>query len=331
LILRAVLVLLLLPTSLLEAQTAQPLEQTAEIWRTVRQPGYPRAQVLLRHAKSFLARADEEQRPHRRAALIESAIVRLERAVELLPEDPELRFFHARALSVFERPATTRSPAERRDAEAIAAYALLRELDAAYEPEVVGFELGILYTRQGEYERAIAEYEQSIRYSMSEGLRAITYANLAEVLMMQGDLLASIAAYEEAIRLAQRSSGMQPRSLMLALWGASVALDRLGEHRAAIERAQQALSVGAGTMAVLRSDGVFFEPASEIHFYEGLGHMAAAELAEGRERIASLRRASRSWRRYLYLSEEGDPWRSLAERHAAEVHAVLHPSSDGDS
>ena len=77
-------------------------------------------------------------------------------------------------------------------------------------------------------------------------------------------------------------------------------------------------------MDVLRSQGVFFDPPSEIHYYEALGHMATADaLGPSTARRSALQAAALSWQHYLALSEEDDPWRDLAERHAVEVRSML--------
>jgi hypothetical protein len=64
----------------------------------------------------------------------------------------------------------------------------------------------------------------------------------------------------------------------------AVVLDRLGERAEALERAKQAVRDDQRPMAVLRQSRVFFVPAHESHYYEGLGLLAMAQLELGAER-----------------------------------------------
>ncbi len=306
----------------------RPLEQTADFWRELRAPGQRRARTLTEHALRLVLKANRETegprpRPYVRAAYLEGAIERLRLARRHAPHDPEVLFHLGRILAMYERPRRGEAPT-RRDDEAIATFTTLRALDPDYEAESVAFELGILHTRQGNFDRAATEYERALLANLEPATASVTHANLAEVRMMAGDLADAVRHYEQAIRIAEQNPyGDQARSLALAHWGRAVALDRLGEHRGALESARRALSVYGGSMDVLRSSGVFFDPPAEIHYYEALGHMALADAAEPTERTGHLRRARASWRQYLLLSRDPDPWRSLAERHRADVTAAL--------
>lgn len=305
------------------ASAQRPLEQTSDFWREVREPGTRRAQTLIRHGQRFLRAAfapGADREPHIRAAHLESAIERFALARSHSPNDPEPLYHLARATAAYERPVRGSVP-ERRDVEAIELYEALRALDPEFEAFSVGNDLGILYTRLAEYDRAAEEYERALDDAWEPSLTSTTHSNLAEVYMMGGNLSQAVYHYEVAIELAPRlPDRFDPaRSLALGRWGLSVALDRLGEHRASLEMAQQALSIYGGSMDVLRSDGVFFDPPSEIHFYEGLGHLARAESLQGNEARAEARLAEESWRAYLALAMEGDRWIALAQRHLAEA------------
>lgn len=311
----------------LPANAQRPLEQTSDFWREVREPGTRRAQTLLRHGIRFYDMATDRalaEQPHMRAAHLESAIERFALARAHAPSDPAPLLWLARATGAYERPVRGSTP-ERRSREAIQLYLELQAMDAQYEALSVGADLGILYTRVGEFEPAAEAYESALRAAFDPNLTTTIHANLAEVYMMSGDLTSAVYHYEVAIELAPRlPPNLNPaQSLALARWGLSVAFDRLGEHHASLETARKALSVYGGSMEVLRSDGVFFDPPSEIHFYEGLGHLARAEtLMAGEERTAAARSAEQSWRTYLALAEDEDPWIDLARRHLAEARAL---------
>jgi tetratricopeptide (TPR) repeat protein len=135
--------------------------------------------------------------------------------------------------------------------------------------------------------------------------------------MLAGDLQGAVDNYERAL---QNSSG--GRDYLLALWGLSVALDRLGEHASAIEHAQKALHAEGWSASVLRSDGVFFEPPSELHYYEGLAHEALAahdETARARE----LRAAVVSFRAFVAGTGEHGPYAQAGQQALERVLAAV--------
>lgn len=316
---RTLVLVLTLVASTVCAQ--RPLEQTSDFWREVREPGTRRAQTLLRHGLRFYVLWRRTESPHERAAHLESAIERFALARQHSPNDPAPLYWLARMTTLYERPVRGGEP-ERRVNEAIELYDALREMDPDYEAYGVGADLGILYSRLGDQTRAAEAYERALRAAFDPSLTSPIHSNLAETYMMSGDLNQAVYHYEVAIELAPRlpPEADPAQSLALARWGLAVALDRFGEHHASLEMAQQALSVYGGEMGVLRSDGVFFDPPSEIHFYEGLGHMAKAQATErGDARRAEAGRAEESWRAYLALAEDDDPWLDLVRRHLAEA------------
>ncbi|MCA9612519.1 MAG: hypothetical protein H6721_00455 [Sandaracinus sp.] len=305
------------------AHAQEGLETTASFWREVREPGWQRSRELVRHGQRLLLEAAETPDPYLRAAHLEGAIERFRRAHALAPRDPEALHLLAHATTRWSRP-TPSGRLESHDEEAIAFWEALRALDADYAADEVGFELGILFTKARRFDRAVEEYERALVAVLDPGFAATTHANLAEVHMMAGRLERAAVEYARAIELAERdTSGRSAQALSLALFGAAVALDRLGEHTASLEHAWRARSVMGGSMDVLREDGVFFEPPSEIHWYEALGHLAQAEHAPRDERASAWVEARRSWRRYLALAPEDDPWRELAQRHLREVDRAL--------
>ncbi|MAQ15096.1 MAG: hypothetical protein CMN30_09930 [Sandaracinus sp.] len=312
-----------------EGEAGRPVDQTADFWRELRQPGHRRAQRLLGQGLRMLQAASQEQRPFRRAALVGNALARFTLARVQVPDDPELLFFHARALALYERPIPGPRRTERRDEEAIALYERLREVAPTHRAEEVGFELGILYTRVRDYPAAIAAYERSIRFALSEDQTPTSYSNMAEVRMMNGDLQGAVTDYRRGVELARGGGPLQGRSLALSLFGLAVALDRLGEHGGAVERAGDAVSAGGGSIDVLRSEGVFYEPASEIHWYEALGHESQATLADPGDVPRHLRRAAESWRRYVALATDDDRFAALAAERLAAVEARLEETTEG--
>ncbi|AKF07498.1 tetratricopeptide repeat protein [Sandaracinus amylolyticus] len=266
--------------------------------------------------------------------LFEQALVRFERARRDLPDDPDLLYFTGLALAGwFRREPDGRE--ERRTEEAVAAFEDLRRADPDYHADRVAFELAILHSRRGDHRAAVSEYRRALDASllpaapMPQAMTdrelslarlftpvplATVHLNLAENTMMIGDLESAIASYRRASELA----GNDSLGRVLSLWGLALALDRSGEHREALATARRAIQADPfaapsptdarlgvdrrahGPMAVLHSRLVFFEPAYEVHAYDGVGWEALAleaDAAASREEL--LRRARASWATYL--------------------------------
>jgi hypothetical protein len=100
----------------------------------------------------------------------------------------------------------------------------------------------------------------------------VVLGNLAEVTMMREDLEGALELYAQAVSEGNREERV------LGLWGMAVVLDRLGEKGESLERAKQALRDDVRPMGVLKQSSIFFVPAYEGHYYDGLGFRALAEL-----------------------------------------------------
>jgi tetratricopeptide (TPR) repeat protein len=311
------------------AQPAQPsqaseessaVEVPSEFWQGVADPGARRASALLQQALRMVDRAqvgDFLRGRAERTANLRGALRRLQIAERLAPHDAGVLFMHARVTTMLagEDPSLAD--------DALARWARLRAIDPTFEAEAVAFELGILHTRAQRFEEAAEEYERAIELQLTprSSEQAIVVANLAEVTMLAGHLERALYHYERAHELAR-----MPRQYALSLWGMAVCLDRLGEHQHALERAQAALS-SEGGIEVLRDADVFFEPAFEVHWYEGLGHEAQAQV-DPDQREQHLRDARASFRRFL--SEGGaneSPWAAIAEARVQDLDARLGSTS----
>ena len=230
----------------------------------------------------------------RRRALLEAALARIDRALALAPDNGEALYARARVLAQWEQPGPAWTcSVERRDAETIAALEAVQVRHPELAPPTVAFELAVALTRSQRFADAARAYQRAASLALDGDSGAMVRANLAEMTMLSGDLQGAVEHYERALR---DSNG--GRDYLLALWGLAVALDRLGEHASAIEHAQKALHAEGWTAQALRSDGVFFEPPHELHYYEGLAHEALAAHdpnASARE----LRAATVSYRAFL--------------------------------
>lgn len=252
-----------------------PVHVRAPFWEVARNPDAARVASLLRQGRARLEPAlalgilfGHDSAAHRRANL-ESALARFERALSLDPDNPEARYLAAKALASWERRAPNGS-IERRTREAMQHFELLAAEHPLFEAENVAFELGVLYTREQDFARAEAAYARALRMRLGQNSRAKVLGNLAEVVMSQGDLERAVSLYEQALE-----DGLR-HERVLSLWGLAVALDRLGEKSESLARARQALREDVRPMGALHQSGVFFVPAYELHYYEGLGFLALA-------------------------------------------------------
>lgn len=292
-----------------EAPPSTPVR--SEFWRALRSPAQHRAEQLVRQGRALLYPAlglgmilGLDGATQRRVA-IESALVRFERALELAPDHLEARLLLGKALASWEKRSAEGS--ELKSAQAIAVLEALRARDPLYEAQEVAFQLGLLRSRNAELELAAREYERALHLLTDPADQATLLGNLAEITMARGDLPHALALYERAIHVGQ------DENRVLALWGSAVALDRLGEHAAAIARARRALREDRVPFAALRQNGVFFVPAYEAHYYEALGALALADTErESDEPLAQALSRARAWAKPRKLRELA-PFARLAQ------------------
>jgi tetratricopeptide (TPR) repeat protein len=274
------------------------------------------ARAGRRRALAVLARQTVQRR-----AYLDDALARLRDAQRMEPSNPEIVQTTARALSLWEEPQSLDScRVRRRDAEAIAAFEQLASLDPTFAASDVAFQLGLLLTRSHAFEAAAAAYARAIVLSFDARDVATAQGNLAEVIMLAGDPARALPHYERALKLAQGG-----RDYALVLFGAAVALDRLGEHEAALEKAMAALDAAGRSLSVLRAPGVFFEPDYELQYYEALGQEALARLLP-ETRALALDAAMAGYRAFLEHAESGNPYRVSAQLNLDQLSSELHRS-----
>lgn len=286
---------------------------------------------------------------------IERAIERLDRAVTLLPDDAELAFLRATALSEFAREQTD-GRTSRRTEEALAELERVRTLDPRFEAASVAAAAASLRARLGDYAGADAEYQRArlgIRapavpifigsrhedalYSLyAPPSPAILALNQAESVMLSGALSRSRALYEEA--LAAAPVGSLTRAL--ALFGRALAEERDGAHELALESAVLAavawtpssadllardLASRHGAAAPLHAPGVVFEPRWERYAYEALLHEAQARSAQrqGQEDRSSIERARaiQRYRGFFAVGGGASRFASIAQASIARLEA----------
>lgn len=299
--------------------------------------------------------------------LLDQALLRFERARRARPDDPQIAYLIAIALTRYERPAPDGGVEHRLD-EAVAAWERVRAVDPTFQAARVAFELAALHMRRHEFHEARAEYEIALQNAVpssvdlmhrfylpapfDQRLAALftplepqsIYGNLAEAAMLTGDLDSARRYYRRAA-----DDPSDPVSRCLALWGLALAADRSGALEEALEHAGRALredpvaavqlarwqrlSQRHGPFAVLHLEFVFFEPRYEIHAYEALGHEALARTAEGSASVNELRAALTKWRYFLDGGGNASRWapraREHVERLSAEIAARTEPTRRG--
>ncbi len=271
----------------------------------------------VRKGRSRALAVFSQQARLRREAL-DRALADLDRAQRLEPQDPEIVRARIRALLLWEEPGSVeRCEVGQRTAAAIDA---VRELHGL-RPEEMGstsvFELGVLLARLGDYAGAAVEYRRAIALAFDDGERSAAYAQLGEVTMLAGDAAAALPYY----RLALASAG-PGRSRALLHFGMAVALDRSGEHAAAVAAAVKAMEVAERSLEVLAPDNVEFEPASERYVYLALANEALAAL-KPEERSVALEAAAESYAAFLTRVDQGHVYRNAAEADLRSVVAQL--------
>ncbi|MDB4991659.1 MAG: hypothetical protein JWN04_6837 [Myxococcaceae bacterium] len=297
--------------------------QSSAFWRAISHPSEERARLLVRQGRALLYPAlglgllpGADVSLQKRLA-VEASLARFERAVALLPSDREARLHYGKALAFWEDRNAEGALLDK-SMEAIAQLDTLRKLDAHYEAQEVAFQLGLLHTRRGDYGRAVTEYRRALASRSDDEVDSALLGNLAEVTMLDGDLPGALLLYERA--MTESEGGAR----ILAMWGSSVALDRLGEHTAALARARRALQEDRAPFSVLHQHGVFFVPAHELHYYEALGNLALAdkERLTG-EPLSVLARAGQAWLRGPGRAASlGQFERVLAELDRGELRAL---------
>jgi tetratricopeptide (TPR) repeat protein len=175
----------------------------------------------------------------------------------------------------------------------------------------------------GDHECEQDSYMKVLRLETEEILRATPTLNLAETQMHNGDLKEAIDGYREALRIAARVPAGE--TAPLATWGLAVALDRAGERQEADKEARFALELerSMGLHNLLRITHVFFVPAYEVNWYEGLGAAAvAATTTSPRDATKLWARAVHSFSEYVAAGERNDDrWLPIAKAHLARAKA----------
>jgi tetratricopeptide (TPR) repeat protein len=185
--------------------------------------------------------------------------------------------------------------------------------------------LGLAYAHAKSDEPGLEKdaYEHYLATAKNARSRTVATLNLAEAEMRLGNLREAIEGYRNAFDEASLSAYSQ-ETAALAVWGLAVALDRVGDTRAAREEAERAVRLDKGMHLIGESDNVFFEPAYERYWYLGLGYFATARAAsDPRDKLVASLRAVAVWQAYVSKAHDGDLWIARARKHLTEAEELV--------
>lgn len=257
----------------------------SDFWLRTADPGYGE---YTRAMQEGLLQLEEARRVRLGSAVLEAAEAAFHRAVSASPERPE--GWLALGETLADMPG--------REPEAISAYETARELDAVPD-DAVAFELGILYSKLGQFDRATSEYDRLIGNEAPDHRRSVALANSAEAAMALGRLDDAIDRYRRAIDLAPGDADAR----LGAVWGLAIAFDRDEQIAMAQETGQQARRLDPAA-SYLSKSGVFFIPEGDIHYYRAFAEELAGRYGP----------AYSEWKRFLEAMPKS-PWAYRARQH----------------
>lgn len=318
----------------LAAAPAARAQPAGSLWSGVTTPGAHEA-LTARRSGEWINLLDELPEPRRarlaperadidHESLRAEALAHLERALALRPDDP-------RALASAARLRERRNDLDGALRDATRSLALDPEGPAAQDAH---FTLAVVHTWRGEHPAARDHYLALLRLPVTEHTRSMVLGNLGDEFQALGDMDAAIDSYVACVAL---RPGYALGWLGLAIARDRAHLDPAPDAATAVRAASddvlarmQALRMGPGfdpaaLLDVLSSEGVFYVPAYDRFYYQGVAHEAAARawsagndfgVAPVAAEADAHRRAARvAWRRYLDAAAPDDPWRGRAEAH----------------
>ncbi|MDO9017144.1 MAG: tetratricopeptide repeat protein [Deltaproteobacteria bacterium] len=323
--------------TLLAALAAAPaaLAQPAgSLWSQATRPG-DREALAARQAGEWLNLLDLLPEPQRarlaperadidHESLRAEALAHFERALALRPDDP-------RALAAAAHLRERHNDLDGAARDAARSLELDPEGPAAQDAH---FTLAVVHTWRGEHPAARDHYLALLRLPITGYLRSMVLGNLGDEFQALGDVGAAIDSYVACVTL---RPGYALGWLGLAIARDRAHLDPAPDAAMAVRTASddvrarmRALRMGPGfdpgaLIDALSSEGVFYVPAYDRFYYQGVAHEAVARAWSAgnefgvapvaSEADAHRRAAAVAWRRYLDGAAPDDPWRGRAEAH----------------
>lgn len=290
-------VLLLLLPILLGA--GRPMgDEDSGFWNRVVDPGRKKYQEAIKRGTSLLERAEKTPPGSLRTRLLEDALAAFREGNRASPNKAEGWYQTGKVLYELDRTKA-----------AIRILSKVRRLDPKFSLAFdVSFKLGIAYSKLGQFERAVLEYDRAERELIklegrsspnTRATRAILNGNAAEALMALERLDEAIQRYKEALSIVE--------GYRLARWGLAVAYDRDEQISKATQEVQAALASDP-QMSELTKDNVFFIPEGDIHYYYALGYLVQGKTTE----------SQKHWEQFLAKLPDS-PWIPRARAHVDQL------------
>lgn len=310
---------------------AQP---ASSLWSLATAPG---AREALRHrrAASWIYLLDElpeflrdrlapERADLSHDTLRREALARLDRALALAPDD-------VRSLAPAAHLRERLGDLDGALRDASRALALDPDGTSAQDAH---FTLAVVHTWRGEHVACRDHYLASLRFPMSDYSRSIVLGNLGDAYLALGDMRSAVESYVASVTLRPEYAlgwlGLaiaRDRSQMDPLPDAAMAVRAASDESVARMRTPRTAR-GFDPEALidaLSAEGVFYVPAYDRFYYQGMAHEAVARAvspgnpfgvtADPEAARAHRRVAAEAWRRYLDGAAPDDPWRARAEAH----------------
>jgi tetratricopeptide (TPR) repeat protein len=191
--------------------------------------------------------------------------------------------------------------------------------EAPDDPRAIAayFSRGICLAKLGRPKEEIEAYDAYLARETDLDARAVAFYDRgdAQMLLAQDNpsrLALAINDYRTALLLRPELSS--------AHWGLAVALDRSGDAPGAIAAAKNALIFDPLEQQISPENrAVFFVPAYDQYWYEGLSAMARAQQPETRASPATslllLETAVAKWSNFIAAASRDDRWVPLAKSH----------------
>jgi len=203
------------------------------------------------------------------------------------------------------------------------------------------FTLAVVHTWRNEHAACRDHYLASLRLPMSDNARSIVLGNLGDAFMALGDVRAAVESYVACVTLrpdyalgwlglsiARDRAQMDP-------WPDAATAVRVASYEAVSRMSTPRTARGFDPEALvdaLSSEGVFYVPAYDRFYYQGMAHEAVARalspgnpfgvVADAAEVQAHRRIAAEAWRRYLDGASPDEPWRPRAAAHLRALGAM---------
>ncbi len=249
-------------------QNLQTNRHVSDFWKNIADPGWKEFEEAVIKGKDLYKRSTEAKTKEKRKQKLEAARDAFKEATQISPKKYSGWFMLGKVYYELERMP-----------EAIKTFLQARRLNPKLgDRYTIAFSLGIAYSKIGQFENAIAEYERAESILSQKSVnnhdfaeqRATLNGNAAESLMALGRLDEAIQRYREALTYT-------PDNPLLS-WGLAVAYDRDEQISRALEQAQFALA-NDPDMKTLTGPYVFFIPEGDVHYYFALGAWARGDMS----------------------------------------------------